>query len=613
MATGYTIRDRNGRQLDRIQANSAEEAAKLFKAKRSNVLAKTAKQEPSFLHDIYDAATHEYLPKKDIKTGLGEIVDKPLNFAYEYGVRPMSSPLGIATSFIPVARAKPIASAVVRGLKMPVKSAEHLAEEALIKAGKGPKQGFMEKLGRVIEETKRSALTAGFPGTNLSFHGTSLAATAAMATPLKEGGILKGAYRAGRMLLDQPYAEREAKKLAEKVVNFKGQVLSRNVRDKVTGKFKKEAYTLKTLGEEAGLLTDYGSQAEVKKLRPLLTAGKYNPARPAMNVMEELFDKPLFGTMVPAHKWEQFERVMNHLVETTKPKNVTEFKALAKTAAETGNTFFGGGDTPGSMARYLFLAPAWYSRHMKMGKGIVKAFANPKDPRGAAYRTFTGNMATTLGLMDVANKTLSGHHMWQNNPGKNFQIDTGREDDHGRRAYIDLMAGGIDFTKLPVEVVHQLMTTGNALSVLEPIKNRLNTVNRTVLDMIGANYKPAINRYPFPIRKRVPGGGTTLEYGPKLPQQLIRAGEDIIDNMGPGWLQAGEDLWHKGERDPLVSKPQAIAKAFEIPLKFARDPRPLTESRQDAAIRARELAKRRRENLIKKRKEALEAKRRGGS
>lgn len=587
----FVLKSKDGRVLDHVEAASHADALKLYKTKKASIPAVKSEQSSSFLNDAWDWANKSFLPEYHLNTG-NKIVDKVGDFAYENLVRPTASPLGIAAEGAWLLRPAGFAFKAARaGLQTPV--------NAIATSAAKPKV-----LRRIVDETKQFALTSGIPGTNISFHGISMAAANAMATPLKEGGIIKGALQSARALVDQKYVKRELAKLAGEDFKVLGQTLYKGVPTKGVKGVVRTPVTLAEAAKKAGVVLDLPGQAGARTQAPLLTAGKYNPLRVLRNVQEEVFDKPLFEEMVPMFKLQQFKRNLSEMEKVIKPATKKEYWKLGKEAATSANNFFGG---LGKGSRWdkealkpLLLAPDWYERHVKMGTKIFQSLTNPRDPMGKTYRTFASNMAQTLGVMDVANKALSGKHLWQNEGGKFFSIDTGRVDEAGRRVYFDPTAGALDFAKLPTDVIHSMVKEKDMAAAINPILNRLSTVARAVTDMAGMNYKPKVSRYQFPKRERQKDGSIKVTTKPPVGKQLEFIGEDILDNMSPGWMQAAEDAFHGGERDQLTSKSQKVAKSLELPFRFAKDRRPDVMSKAEARQTAKDRSRARK---IKKRED----------
>ncbi|MFN3283786.1 MAG: hypothetical protein ACK40Q_06075, partial [Pseudothermotoga sp.] len=73
--------------------------------------------------------------------------------------------------------------------------------------------------------------------------------------------------------------------------------------------------------------------------------------------------------------------------------------------------------------------------NVRLGIGISKALLHPTDPLGKAYRrAMTNLVAAYLGL-NIINKILSGHFMFENDPGHTFELEAGYTKD-GQKRYL---------------------------------------------------------------------------------------------------------------------------------------------------------------------------------
>ena len=157
-----------------------------------------------------------------------------------------------------------------------------------------------------------------------------------------------------------------------------------------------------------------------------------------------------------ASLWDYYHRGLkaytyHSLVEKTLKKfdNLTpaEIKIAKQSVARHVNNAFGGQNWEAllkspkwrQVAHLSFLAPDWTLSNVKIA---TSAF---KTKRGGLGAQIEGGLArkywVRAGLVffsvsNLTNRALSGHWMWENEKGHEFDIDTGAKDDKGRRVFM---------------------------------------------------------------------------------------------------------------------------------------------------------------------------------
>lgn len=195
-----------------------------------------------------------------------------------------------------------------------------------------------------------------------------------------------------------------------------------------------------------------------------------------LTVQENLFEKPLFNKIAPAMKINYAEQLYQDFV-----KRMPEDQA-AKQASKITNDVFGGInlDELGrskelqNTLRSIFLAPDWAETQFRVGAGIVKGLAHPLNPLYAPYRRIAGNVALGYLTANIANKLLSGHWMFENPTGQEFNIDSNTYNDQGQKRYIRAFGTATDFVRLPSQILFGL-AKGDPSAVFSSVRNRLST------------------------------------------------------------------------------------------------------------------------------------------
>jgi hypothetical protein len=294
----------------------------------------------------------------------------------------------------------------------------------------------------------------------------------------------------------------------------------------------------------------------------------------------EWFEKPLFNQIIPALKTEKFYQVYDDL-KVSMPE-----KDAAKRAAEIVNGVFGGINTEQlgrsketqDMIRLLLLAPDWFATNFyEIPRGVLKSFT---DKEYKAYGTFARNMVFAYVSANVHNKMLSGHYMWENEPGQKFNIDTGMYDPTGKKIYVNLFGTAADFVRLPFDVFSGFLE-GDNTRAQTIIRNRLSPALGTAISVVyNRDYlgRPILDKdmYGNPIAPE---------------QELLNVTNVIQGAVGyPNFIQEGIRLY----TDYLAGKPvnytEAIAKSLEIPLRFKAETGELVRVREDRDKRRAELS-----------------------
>ena len=267
----------------------------------------------------------------------------------------------------------------------------------------------------------------------------------------------------------------------------------------------------------------------------------------ASNLMlkaEELFSEPLFNRIVPTWKLEHFN---SRYAELSKGMLSDD---AAKAAAKETNTIFGGINIQEikrskefqNILRATIFAPDWAESNLKTGAGVVKSVLDPKNPIGQSYRNMAQSMVEAYLMMNVINKKLSGHYMFENPEGYQLSIDTGTKESKGKERYYNPLGTAFDFARVPYDFLNQAFQ-GDVSGAGTPIKNRLSVPARTAGNFIfSSDY-----------------------FGNKLDtpaKQLGNLSGLVVPNVGTNLINLAQDE---------ISPEQAFMNSLELPVRYKRE------------------------------------------
>jgi hypothetical protein len=154
---------------------------------------------------------------------------------------------------------------------------------------------------------------------------------------------------------------------------------------------------------------------------------------------DKLFNEKTFASFMPQLYVDTFERAYNSGIK--KGLNTIEARQLA---GQTTKTFYGLIENVGrsrlsqDVINSVFFAPRFRESLINMlvntAKSVTTEFRNP------AYklnRRFLAGATASYVLYNALNKKLTGHYMWQNEPGKEFELTVPMP--NGDRTYVALL------------------------------------------------------------------------------------------------------------------------------------------------------------------------------
>lgn len=322
--------------------------------------------------------------------------------------------------------------------------------------------GVMTNIGKFFDGVKQRLLTAGIPNTGINFHGFSTL----MRYTFGSGKNPFTSFFQGVGFMINPNAalrrmERSLQMLPQAVES--GLIVSE-------GSLKKLLYNKEQLRKELeSTLKDKGFVTK-------------NFSR-IWNMYKDIVEDPLMEKIIPAYKIETWQNTYN-----TYKKFMPDAQARRR-AAEFTNTLLGGlnYDEIGrsrevrDLMKFFLLAPDWFETNVNLGVRSLKSFWDT-DKNYRAYRTMATNLMGSYIFFNGINKAMSGHYMWENEPGQKFSLDTGTKDEQGNTRYIQMYGTGVDFVRLPFDFMDGIVNGDNAV-LSRLARNRLSPIGSTLVSL----------------------------------------------------------------------------------------------------------------------------------
>lgn len=379
-----------------------------------------------------------------------------------------------------------------------------------------PGNETLASFANVISSVKNMVLSSGWPMTGLNAHGFNILYRNILANgPVK--GFLQGSY-----YLMRPAAAKE--------------MLMSDLQNAV--------FSIKSG------LTMTAEDHAMTELERGLTANIFSKVR---DWHRRVFEEPLFNNILPALKLQKWNVIFSEL-QKYYPRD-----EAGKLAATITNNMFGGLNIEQigrsrdfqNFLRTAILAPDWMETNFKN----IPIGLFTKGKAGGQYRAIIKNLAMTYIAANITNKMLSGHWMFENEPGHEFQIEVGKTYS-GKTRHLKFAGTGADFARIPHDVILAL-AKGDLSVVSRIIRNRLSIplgVGSSLLFNVDYAGRPILNKdkygNPIPVKEQV--GGVAAQLSELFLPQYSQA---TIDGL------SGRSDWE-----------QAFTQSLEFPISYGSKP-----------------------------------------
>lgn len=329
---------------------------------------------------------------------------------------------------------------------------------------------LFDKSAGVSSTMKNLAMSSGpVPGTAINFHGFNETVMNSLTDP---DGMVKGAYTGAKYMLNPQAAQKSLESNLKKVPFWQRQGLQVGIEDVP---FK---------GQEG----TFGQQIKGALKEP----GLLGKTKEVLNVS---FENPMFQKMVPALKVERAEQYYDIL--RNQGLSVDE---AAKTSAKFTNEAFGGlnydrmfrDKTFQNVARTVGLAPDWFESGARITGGMGKALLNSGDPKSTPYLNTARNVVSAYVMANVTNKVMSGHYMYENDPGKKLMIELPGSESispgQSKKRYIPVFGTTLSGLQIPAQVAGAIADKDSS-ELGKPLLARLSPPANLVKSAVtGKNY-----------------------------------------------------------------------------------------------------------------------------
>ena len=411
------------------------------------------------------------------------------------------------------------------------------------------------------QATKSLILAAGLPRTGLNIHGFSIAMRALTD---KQGSFFRTFGRLikpGKISPDQRQLIESARRAG---VNMSTE------------------WTMKggKVGRPSGLSDVFGDNFLTRQFDKQI-----------LDRQERWFGEPLFNRIIPkvkAESWRGYVRTFR--------KQGMDLKQAEWEAAKITNSLYGGIDQKAliwkgndgqyhtrskrlnNALRILVLAPDWMETNRKlflanipdwMAKSLSKAWGKKGLNLGSEHerrvlKKMRGKIIALYASGDAVQFSMTGQHIWENEPGKRWDIKTGMKDSHGKDIYVPLGLGtSTDYARLPVELLGNV-AEGDIPEFPDIARGRLSQPAKTAINLLkGTDFA---NR-PLHGQDR---------FGRDIPtgEAALNISRELVDLFLPQYPEAASNLL-----SGTYSPEQAAAQALELPLRFHRPYNPDTRRR----------------------------------
>lgn len=387
---------------------------------------------------------------------------------------------------------------------------------------------FIEKLAQTGGALKSVALSSGLPWTGANSYGIITAKRAA-----QEGG-LKRLGTAFRFMFNPRSAQ---------------QYLEDNRDDMV--KWAREGLTFgHTDDQSLGAIFKNDGAGKLKQ-----------GVNWIVDKQKELFERPLFEQMIPALKLASVEANYAKLVNAGLSDAVAKRQAVEfvnqQYSSLNYNLLYRNKQIQ-NLSRLAFISPSLLESNYKIGKGMAAALLKPGSEENKIYHAMIGRTMAAYMAANAINMMNTGHPMYENKPGREFDIAIGIDPETGDERYFRLFGSESDLIKIPVQTALSLIGSGSISGLTTALENKASLMIRPVLDAIkNRDGRGSYNVAAFQGRD---------QYGREIPWRDRAAStvNSIAQSTTPQLLQAAVGLaTGKGLE-------QSIADVSEFPIVYSK-------------------------------------------
>lgn len=383
-------------------------------------------------------------------------------------------------------------------------------------------------LSGLASKARNLMLGAGIPGTWINMHGLNIENRFAKSGVPDQivTSTIQGVGEAAKLLKDPT-----GRGLEDALKNSLDEIGTMIERGGVVIRPRKfyfdavEKSLREVLGETTGTGITPVDELAAKVPGGLELARKFGQAG---QVIEHLFDKPLFERLIPYMMKQRYYEHLNSMLES----GMDEQEAH-ETAGKFVNTMFGADNWQASTNTFwnnpnthaflqsVILAPQWFGSNVKMMGKIPKSFFSD-TPESKMYRGYAKKFMTLFILTQMLGAGGTG--------GSEFQIPAGDVDEEHERQ-IRPYGTAEDWVRLPFELLHKAYTRSDWDAAAKILRNRMHPFVRSGLELITG-------------KDLYTGQALT---GSSVPEgrKLLNIGKTVTDPFRPAQVDASWELLKK--------------------------------------------------------------------
>lgn len=283
------------------------------------------------------------------------------------------------------------------------------------------------------------------------------------------------------------------------------------------------------------------------------------------DVRKNLFETNLFDKTLPAMEFSTMDSWVKKLVKSGMERDqAIEVAGKAVTHLfqnENYDEMFRGKEAQ-QLYQTVAFAPSFYEGLAKTSGNVIKSLTNHiADPEYKVYRGIAVNVTTAYVVLNMINKALSGHYMYQNQGAHKFGIETSPDG----KVYIPAFGSQGEIAGGLTEAVGSLATKGDITPAANFVRSRLSGPAQ-----LGISAATNTDRFGRDITSANNSPGTNA-------QNAINA---IVGSTAPPPVQAASE-YAQGK----ITGAQALQRGTGAPVRFAGKGRSVRVSTRGRRIR----------------------------
>jgi len=282
-----------------------------------------------------------------------------------------------------------------------------------------------------------------------------------------------------------------------------------------------------------------------------------------VDLQHKWFEEPMFKKMIPALKIISWEDNVKKLMTSGMSEEVAKRKAADfvndQYASINYDLLYRDKQFQNKM-RVAVISPSLLESNFRIGRRMAQSIVKPGTPENAIYKKMAARTLATYAAANVINIINTGEPMWNNPPGREFDIAWGRDGEKLR--FYRLFGSESDMLKIPVNaVIEAFRGNGSLAGITQPIINKASPVTSLGIAAVkGENWRGEPNLFSR-------GGKDRFGREASATDRTLSTLDSLSSSFLPQVAQAGIGL-AKGE-----SFEESIGGLAEAPFVYSKDKR----------------------------------------